>query len=49
MLASYLILADGITIQPGNNVWTIGANFIMYVIVTTIDEHSFTAIRMAGV
>lgn len=36
MLASFLILADGITIRLGDNVWTIGADFIVYLIVAAI-------------
>ena len=36
MLASYLILADGITIQLGSHVWTIGTDLIVYLIVAAI-------------
>jgi uncharacterized membrane protein YeaQ/YmgE (transglycosylase-associated protein family) len=31
-----LILADGITIHLGNNSWTIGLNFIIYLLVAAI-------------
>src|SRR5579885_1412801 len=30
------VLADGITIHIGNNVWTFGTNFIIYLIVAAI-------------
>lgn len=36
MLALQLILADGVTIQLGNNVWTFGLNFIIYLIVAAV-------------
>ncbi len=36
MLTLYLILADGITIQLGGNVWTFGLNFLMYLIVAAV-------------
>ena len=36
MLALHLILADGITIKLGDNVWTFGTNFIVYLIVAAI-------------
>ena len=36
MLASQLILADGVTIKLGDNVWTFGTNFIIYLIVAAI-------------
>jgi uncharacterized membrane protein YeaQ/YmgE (transglycosylase-associated protein family) len=36
MLALQLILADGVTIQLGDNVWTFGTNFIIYLIVAAI-------------
>jgi uncharacterized membrane protein YeaQ/YmgE (transglycosylase-associated protein family) len=36
MLALQLILADGVTIQLGNNVWTFGVNFIIYLIVAAV-------------
>jgi len=31
-----LILADGVTIQLGGNVWTFGLNFIIYLIVAMV-------------
>jgi uncharacterized membrane protein YeaQ/YmgE (transglycosylase-associated protein family) len=36
MLTLQFILADGITIQLGDNVWTFGINFIIYLIVAAI-------------
>jgi uncharacterized membrane protein YeaQ/YmgE (transglycosylase-associated protein family) len=36
MLALQLILADGVTIKLGDNVWTFGTNFIIYLIVAAI-------------
>src|SRR6266568_4348677 len=36
MLASLLILADGVTIKLGNNVWTFGLNFILYLVIAAI-------------
>src|SRR5213080_213354 len=36
MLTLSLILADGITIRIGDNVWTFGLNFIVYLIVAAI-------------
>jgi uncharacterized membrane protein YeaQ/YmgE (transglycosylase-associated protein family) len=36
MLALHLILADGVTIKIGNNVWTFGLNFIIYLIIAAI-------------
>ena len=36
MLASLLVLADGITIKLGNNVYTIGLNLILYLIIAAI-------------
>jgi uncharacterized membrane protein YeaQ/YmgE (transglycosylase-associated protein family) len=36
MLTLHLILADGITIRLGDNVWTIGVSFIVYLIVAAI-------------
>lgn len=30
------ILADGVTIQLGSNVWTFGANFLIYLIVAAV-------------
>lgn len=32
----YTVLADGITITIGHNVWTFGLNFIVYLIVAAI-------------
>ena len=31
-----LVLADGVTIKIGNNAWTFGSNFIVYLIVAAI-------------
>jgi uncharacterized membrane protein YeaQ/YmgE (transglycosylase-associated protein family) len=36
MLALTTILADGITIKIGNNIWTFGFNIIIYVIIAAI-------------
>src|SRR5438552_13221532 len=36
MLALSLILADGVTIKLGDNVWSFGLNFIIYLIVAAI-------------
>jgi len=36
MLALQLILADGVTIKLGSNVWTFGLNFIIYLIVAAV-------------
>ena len=36
MLALQFILADGVTIKLGDNVWTFGLNFIIYLIVAAI-------------
>ena len=35
-LASLLVLADGVTIHIGDNVWTFGTNFIIYLIIAAI-------------
>src|SRR5438270_7896674 len=36
MLALNLILADGVTIKIGGNVWTFGLSFIVYLIIAAI-------------
>ena len=36
MLALQFILADGVTIKLGDNVWTFGLNFIVYLIVAAV-------------
>jgi hypothetical protein len=36
MLALQFLLADGVTIKLGDNIWTFGLNFIMYLIVAAI-------------
>ena len=36
MFALQLILADGVTIKLGDNVWTFGTNFIIYLIVAAV-------------
>lgn len=36
MLASLLVLADGVTIKIGSNVWSFGLNFILYLIIAAI-------------
>jgi hypothetical protein len=36
MLALQLILADGFTIKLGDNVWTFGTNFLIYLIVAAV-------------
>jgi hypothetical protein len=36
MFTLQLILADGVTIKLGDNVWTFGLNFIIYLIVAAV-------------
>ena len=36
MLALQFILADGVTIKLGDNVWTFGFNLIIYLIVAAV-------------
>lgn len=36
MLALQFILADGVTIKLGDNVWTFGLNFIIYLVVAAV-------------
>jgi uncharacterized membrane protein YeaQ/YmgE (transglycosylase-associated protein family) len=36
MLNLQLILADGVTIKLGDNVWTFGLNFIIYLVVAAV-------------
>ena len=36
MAALSMILADGVTIRIGDNVWTFGTNFIVYLIIAAI-------------
>jgi uncharacterized membrane protein YeaQ/YmgE (transglycosylase-associated protein family) len=36
MLVLQLILADGVTIKLGDNVWTFGTNFLIYLIVAAV-------------
>jgi uncharacterized membrane protein YeaQ/YmgE (transglycosylase-associated protein family) len=36
MFTSQLILADGVTIKLGDNVWMFGLNFIIYLIVAAV-------------
>jgi uncharacterized membrane protein YeaQ/YmgE (transglycosylase-associated protein family) len=36
MLALLMTIADGVTIKIGNNVWTFGLNFILYLIIAAI-------------
>jgi len=36
MLASLLTIADGVTIQIGQNVWSFGLNFILYLIIAAV-------------
>ena len=36
MLALNLILADGVTIKIGDNIWSFGLNFIIYLIIAAI-------------
>ncbi len=36
MLASLLVLADGITVKLGNNVFSIGLNFILYLVIAAL-------------
>ena len=46
MLTLSLILADGVTIKIGDNVWTFGLNFIVYLIVAAIVD--FIAEALVG-
>jgi hypothetical protein len=36
MYALRCILADGVTIKLGNNVWTFGTNFLLYLVVAAV-------------
>lgn len=36
LIAMSTVLADGVTIKIGNNVWTFGLNFIIYLIVAAV-------------
>lgn len=36
MLALFTVLADGVTIKIGDNVWSFGLNFIVYLIIAAI-------------
>ena len=36
MLASLTVLADGVTIKIGNDVWSFGLNFIVYLVIAAI-------------
>src|SRR5579862_7133251 len=36
MLALFTVLADGVTIKIGDNVWSFGLNFIIYLIIAAI-------------
>jgi uncharacterized membrane protein YeaQ/YmgE (transglycosylase-associated protein family) len=36
MLASLLVLADGVTIKFGDNVWSFGLNLILYIVIAAI-------------
>jgi uncharacterized membrane protein YeaQ/YmgE (transglycosylase-associated protein family) len=36
MLASLFVLADGVTIKFGDNVWTFGLNFILYLVIAAV-------------
>jgi uncharacterized membrane protein YeaQ/YmgE (transglycosylase-associated protein family) len=36
MLASLLVLADGVTIKLGDNVWSFGLNLILYIVIAAI-------------
>src|SRR5437016_11149618 len=36
MLALNLILADGVTIKIGDNIWSFGLNFIVYLIIAAV-------------
>ncbi len=36
MLAALLVVADGVTVKIGDNVWNIGLNFILYLIIAAI-------------
>lgn len=36
MLATLLVLADGVTIKFGDNVWSFGLNLILYVVIAAV-------------
>jgi uncharacterized membrane protein YeaQ/YmgE (transglycosylase-associated protein family) len=36
MLASLLVLADGVTIQIGSNIWSFSLNFLLYLLIAGI-------------
>ena len=36
MLALFTVLADGVTVKIGDNVWSFGLNFIIYLIIAAI-------------
>jgi uncharacterized membrane protein YeaQ/YmgE (transglycosylase-associated protein family) len=36
MLASLIVLADGVTIKIGDNVWSFGLNFILYLVIAAV-------------
>src|SRR5882724_3526416 len=36
MLASLLVAADGVTVKIGDNVWTFGLNFILYLVIAAL-------------
>jgi len=36
MLASLFVLADGVTIKLGDNVWSFGLNFILYLVIAAV-------------
>ncbi len=36
MLASLFVLADGVTIKFGDNVWSFGLNFILYLVIAAV-------------
>lgn len=36
MLASLLVLADGVTVTIGNNVWSFGLNFVAYLVIAAL-------------
>jgi uncharacterized membrane protein YeaQ/YmgE (transglycosylase-associated protein family) len=36
MLALFTVLADGVTIKIGNNVWSFGLDFIVYLVIAAI-------------
>jgi uncharacterized membrane protein YeaQ/YmgE (transglycosylase-associated protein family) len=36
MLASLFVLADGVTIKFGDNVWTFGLNLILYLVIAAV-------------